>query len=81
MVTRRHNWGEKRVYYHNAAGKLCSLPLEWTSLAPVDLFVQVSAGRAAFRVTDLLEVTRFLDTLRRKAADEAESVPGHEADV
>ena len=60
MVTRRYNWGEERVYYHDEGGKLCSLPLAWTSLAYVDPFVSLAAGRSAFRVTDLLELSRLV---------------------
>jgi len=48
------------VYYHDEAGRLCSMPLAWTSLAPVDPFVSLAAGRTAFRVTDLLELTRLV---------------------
>jgi hypothetical protein len=62
----QHNWQEKRVYYQNEAGALCSLPLEWTNLAPIDPFVQISAGRATFRVADLLELSRQLASLTSK---------------
>ena len=50
--------------YSDEAGNLCSLPLKWTSLAAVDLFVSVSAGRAAFRVSDLLELSGMLASLK-----------------
>ena len=62
-MTCRRNWGEERVYYHDEAGTLCRLPLAWTSLAPIDLFVHVSAGRAAFRMADLLELSSILASL------------------
>ena len=70
IVTCHNNWGEARVFYHNEPGKLCSLPLRWTSLAPVDLFVQISAGRAAFQITDLLELSRLLKALDREEPNE-----------
>ena len=60
LVTCRHNWGEKRVYFHDETETLCSLPLAWTSLAPVDPIVSLAAGRSAFRVTDLLELARLV---------------------
>ena len=63
LVTYRNNWGEDRLYYHNEAGILCSIPLKWTNLAPIDPFVHISAGRAAFRVTDLLELSRLLASM------------------
>ena len=64
LVTCHRNWGEGLVYYHDEVGKLCSLPLKWTSLAPIDPFVSLSAGRAAFRVSDLLELSRMLASLK-----------------
>ena len=63
MVTCRHNWGEDRVYYHDEAGELCSLPTAWTSVAPVDPFVSQASGRSAFRLADLLELGRLLAAL------------------
>ena len=66
LVTCRHNWGEDRVYYHDEAGVLHSLPTAWTSVAPADPFVSLSAERSAFRVTDLLELSRLLACLVRE---------------
>jgi len=65
LVICRQNWGEKRAYYHDKEGRLRSIPMEWTNLAPVEPFVRVSAGRSAFQVTDLLEVSRLLVTLSK----------------
>ena len=48
------------MYYHDEAGRLCSLPLAWTNLAFDDPFVSQAAGRSAFRVTDLLELARLV---------------------
>jgi len=66
LVKCHRNWGEERVYYQNEAGELCSLPLTWTNLAKTDLFVQISAGRSAFRVTDLLELARLLAIMKEE---------------
>jgi Family of unknown function (DUF5372) len=47
-------WGEPRVFFLDpASGQLRSLPRSWTSLAPPDLFLQLAAGRAILRLTDL----------------------------
>lgn len=70
LVTRHRNWGEERVYHHDKAGDLCSLPLAWTSLARIDPFVSLSAGRSAFRVTDLLEMTRLLESMTQSQEGE-----------
>jgi hypothetical protein len=62
-VTYRHNWGENRVYFHDEQGRLVSLPAAWTSVFSPDPFVVLSAGRSAFRVQDLLELARLLNSL------------------
>ena len=62
-MTYRHNWGENRVYFHDEHGRLVSLPAAWTSVFSPDPFVVLSAGRSAFRVQDLLELARLLNSL------------------
>jgi hypothetical protein len=64
-VTYRHNWGEHRVYFHDPQGRLISLPAAWTDVLPPDPFVVLSAGRSAFRVTDLLELAQLLRHLEQ----------------
>jgi hypothetical protein len=63
-VTYRHNWGEQRVYFYDAEGRLTALPAAWTDVFSPDPFVVISAGRSAFRSTDLLELTRLIARLR-----------------
>jgi hypothetical protein len=60
LIDRRLVWGEDRVYYHDAAGRLCRICAQWTSLAEVDAFVQVSAGRSSPRVADLLQLAALI---------------------
>jgi hypothetical protein len=61
LATRKQNWGEDRVMYFDAHGRLRSMPASWTSLAGEDAFAQVSAGRSWFRVDDLLKLAALLD--------------------
>jgi hypothetical protein len=71
-VAIKQTWGLERVYYHDAQGTLCSLPLAWTSLQSTDPFVAVSAGRSDFRIEDLLALVKLLNALeasRREVAD------------
>jgi hypothetical protein len=69
FVTCHHHWGGEIVAYQDEAGNRCSVPLKWTSLASSDPFVHVSAGRAAFRVSDLLELSHLLASLKQGQAE------------
>ena len=60
LLTRRQNWGEDRVMYYDAKGRLCSLLASWTDVPDLDLFAQASAGRSWFRVDDLLMLTTLI---------------------
>lgn len=63
-MTYRSNWGEQRVYFHDAEGRLMALPAAWTDVVSLDPVVAISAGRSAFRAADLLELTRLIAGLR-----------------
>ena len=65
MVIYRQNWGEERVWLHDAQGRLISLPALWTSVIAEDAFVAVSAGRSMFRVAELLKLTRLIEELKK----------------
>ncbi|WP_082584260.1 DUF5372 family protein [Noviherbaspirillum sp. Root189] len=60
LVLHAQNWHEDRAWFHDATGRLRSLPAIWTSLVAEDPFNMVSAGRAAFRVEELLELVCLL---------------------
>jgi hypothetical protein len=64
-VTYRHNWGERRVYFHDDTGRLVSLPAQWTSILSLDPFVAIAAGRSPFRVQDLLELSHLIARIRQ----------------
>jgi hypothetical protein len=64
LATRRLNWGEDRVMYHDKEGKLRSMPTAWTSEADKDLFMEVSAGSCWFRLDDLSELACLLHTMK-----------------
>jgi hypothetical protein len=40
-----------------------SIPAGWTDLVPEDEFRQISRGRAAFRASDLLELSTLIERL------------------
>ncbi|MCP4038078.1 MAG: hypothetical protein GY733_14155 [bacterium] len=63
LVTYRSNWGEDRVYYHNADGDLKSLPAAWTSVSPSDPFVSEAAGRSSLRFEELRAMAALVGEL------------------
>jgi len=46
--------------YRDDGGRVCSLPAGWTSVAPSDPYVTLSAGRSLFRLDDLLTLVRVV---------------------
>ena len=61
FVDHRPHWGEDRVFYRDREGHLASLPARWTSLVTAD---PVAAGRAEFRVEDLMALVALIARLR-----------------
>ena len=60
ILNYRHNWGEYRVSFYETPEHVRSLPAAWTSVAPADPSVVLAAGRAAFRVADLLTLSHLI---------------------
>ena len=60
LVDQRNAWREDRVDFHDDTGRLRRLPTAWTSAAPPDAFVALSAGRSHFRVEDLLQLVALI---------------------
>jgi hypothetical protein len=55
---------ESRVLFFNKKGRRSSVPLDWTDMGAMDPFVAVSAGRALFRVEDLLGLVRLIEEIK-----------------
>jgi len=51
---------EDRVCFHDEKGRICEIPLSWTSLATEDSFVLLAAGRSWFLFEDLLDLARLI---------------------
>lgn len=58
--------------YVGPEGRTRSLPAGWTNIAPIDPFVSVAAGRAMFRLEDLLALTALLRDICLPACASAE---------
>jgi Family of unknown function (DUF5372) len=63
IVGRATHWGEERVVYLNDDGRMQSIPAAFTDIGQQDEFRHFAAGRAAFRICDLLDLCRRLDVL------------------
>ena len=48
------------MYFEDDDGHLESIPAKWTDVIASDPFVVIAAGRALFRLDDLLEVVRLI---------------------
>lgn len=55
-----HYGVEDRVCFQDEKGRICEIPLSWTSLAMADPFVILAAGKSWFRFEDLLELARLI---------------------
>jgi len=56
---------EWRIFYFNQKGNKTSVPLDWTDIAPPDPYIIVSAGRALFRVEDLLRLVHLQREIKK----------------
>ncbi|MGI9305617.1 MAG: DUF5372 family protein, partial [Gammaproteobacteria bacterium] len=64
----RQAWGEDRVYVYDGKGQLRRLPASWTDARKADPFVELAAGRAWFRPTDLIALSDLVDSLSAQIA-------------
>jgi hypothetical protein len=60
-----HTWGEERVSFRGPGeARVRSLPASWTDVEAPDPFRLLAAGRAFFRVEDLLALSGLIEELR-----------------
>jgi Family of unknown function (DUF5372) len=64
LLEYRNNWGENRVYFHDADGQLQSILASCTDAGGVDPFVAIAAGRSFFRYEDLIQLADLVEGLR-----------------
>jgi hypothetical protein len=60
LVDYRQTWGEHRAYFHDEQGRLIAIPAGWTDAAAPDPFLVVAAGRALFRMEDLMQLAKLI---------------------
>ncbi|MFC1641763.1 DUF5372 family protein [Myxococcota bacterium] len=72
FVDERRNHHGDRVWYQTERGLVHTVPRVWTSLATLDVFEVISAGRASFRPGDLVDLAALLDALGQQQGDSDE---------
>jgi hypothetical protein len=72
ILNYRHNWGEYRVTFYQTSEHVRTLPAAWTSIVPPDPSVVLAAGRAAFRVADLLPLVHLIQRIEQGQKEEEE---------
>lgn len=63
-MAQKNEYGEDRVFYREPDGRMRFLAARWTSLAAPDPFVIAAAGRAYFRLEDLIRVAEQIKELQ-----------------
>ena len=64
LAAQNREFGENRVFYRDPDGRMRYLAARWTSLAAPDPFVNAAAGRAYFRLEDLVRLSELIKELR-----------------
>ena len=65
LATRKQNWGEDRVMFYDARGRLRSLQASWTNVDEPDVFTEVAAGTSFLRPEDLAALAVLIDEIER----------------
>jgi hypothetical protein len=63
LAARNREFGEDRIFYLGPDGRMRFLPARWTSLGAPDPFVIAAAGRAYFRLDDLVRLAELIQQL------------------
>ncbi len=63
LLSYRRSWGSEYIEFIDENNQSCSIPLVWTDAAAIDPLLEMSKGRCAFGVTDLLRLCDLIDDL------------------
>jgi hypothetical protein len=61
------------VYFYDRQGQLKLIPASWTDARKADPFVELAAGRARFRLQDLLALAELIDGLINRQTSTSDS--------
>ena len=70
LVSRSSHWGEDRVIFRASDGTLPAIATAFTDAEPPDIFRRISAGRAAFRRVDLIELVDLFQRMAKRREGE-----------
>ena len=70
----KHAWGELRVYYFDAEKRMHAIPRAWTSLDPIDPWLQLAAGRSLLRLVDCLALVSWVEYLTVRKVHRSDEV-------
>jgi hypothetical protein len=65
----RQDWGFERVGYRTESGAEATIPVSFTDLKAPDPFVVIAEGRSRFRVEDLIELAKAIETIKSKGGE------------
>jgi hypothetical protein len=66
LLACKQAWGEPRVYFLGDKDCLLAMPAGWTDAAALDPFVALAAGRAHFRMEDLIRLVELVSSCRNR---------------
>jgi len=65
LLEYRNNWGEDRVCFEDAEGRVRSILANCTDAGGIDPFVEISRGRSWFRYEDLVRLADLVEACRQ----------------
>ena len=70
----KYAWGEPRVYYFDAERRMRAIPRAWTSLEPIDPWLQLAAGRSLLRLVDCWALVSWVEHLAVREGHRSDEV-------
>ena len=63
LAVAHRNWGEDKLYFRDAEGRMWSIDRALTDQRDPDPFVTISSGRSVFRMEDLKDLAQITQDL------------------
>jgi hypothetical protein len=71
LLSQSFAWGEERIFFSDPeTHEMRSLPLTWTSLAPLDPFLVLASGRTVLRFEDVEHLVQMLKDIQAKPQED-----------